>query len=227
MPLLGAGAALAALPAYSAPAQNGPVLIAAADPATDAAGGPKPANEQVVTPELDRRDVQVVHIPSNDFEAGVFTGAYNTENFGASLVGGVRLGYHITEDVFVEAVYGQTKVSDATFRDILPGGIFPAPKEILRYYDLSAGYNVFPGEIFLGRKHAKVSALYVVAGLGTTKFNNTSHQTVNFGLGMRVFLTNWVAVQADVRDHMYSVDLLGTKRDTTNLETTLGATFFF
>jgi outer membrane beta-barrel protein len=202
-----------------------PVARAADAPAN--AAEPMPANEQVVKPELDRRDVRVTHIPSNDFEAGLFTGVYNAENFGANLVGGVRLGYHITEDIFVEAVYGQSKVSDTTFRDILPGGIFPAPTQILRYYDLSAGYNLFPGEIFLGRKYAKVAAFYVIAGVGVTKFNNTSHQTVNAGAGLRVFLANWVAVQADVRDHIYSVDLLGTKRDTNNLETTVGATFFF
>ncbi len=210
-----------------------PLLAAAvlAVPMARAADGtapdPKPANEQVVTPELDRRDVRVTHIPSNDYEAGLFTGVYNTENFGANLVGGVRLGYHITEDIFVEAVYGQSKISDNTFRDILPGGVFPTPSVTLRYYDLSAGYNIFPGEIFLGRKYAKVAAFYVIAGLGTTKFDNTSHQTINAGAGLRVFLANWVAVQADFRDHLYSVDLLGTKRDTNNLEATFGATFFF
>ncbi len=116
---------------------------------------------------------------------------------------------------------------DSTFRDILPGGIFPAPKEILRYYDLSVGYNIFPGEIFLGRNHAKVSAFYLIAGLGSTKFNDASHQTVNVGAGMRVFLKDWVAVQLDVRDHMYSIDLLGSKKNTNNLETTAGVTFFF
>ena len=219
MPLLAAGAVLAA------------PLARAADPGTgaanDPAAGPKPPNEQVVTPELDRRDVQVTHIPSNDFEVGVFTGAYNAENFGANLVGGLRLGYHITEDVFVEAVYGQTKVSDETFRDILPGGIFPAPKETLRYYDLSAGYNLFPGEIFLARNHAKVSTLYVVAGLGTTKFDNASHETVNVGAGMRIFVADWAAVQLDVRDHVFSINLLGRNQTTQNLELGLGATFFF
>jgi outer membrane beta-barrel protein len=202
-------------------------LAHAADGVPGNPADPKPGNEQVVTPDLDRRDVLVTHIPSNDFEAGLFTGVYNTENFGANAVGGIRLGYHINEDVFVEAVYGQSKVSDTTFRDILPGGIFPTPTLVLRYYDLSAGYNIFPGEIFLGRKYAKVAAFYVIAGLGTTKFNNTSHQTVNAGAGLRVFLANWVAVQADLRDHLYSVDLLGTKRDTNNLEATVGATFFF
>jgi len=215
------------LPLLAACALLAVPLARAGDAAPGSAVETKPANEQVVPPELDRRDVRVTHIPSNDFEAGLFTGVYNAENFGANAVGGVRLGYHVTEDVFVEAVYGQSKVSDNTFRDILPGGIFPAPSIPLRYYDLSAGYNIFPGEIFLGRKYARVSAFYVIAGLGITKFNDTSHQTINAGAGMRVFLANWVAVQADFRDHLYSVDLLGTRRDTNNLEATLGATFFF
>ncbi len=218
---------LLTLPVLTAGALLLTPLAHAAAGAQGATPDAKPANEQVVTPELDRRDVQLTHIPSNDFEAGLFTGIYNTENFGANAVGGVRLGYHITEDIFVEAVYGQSKVSDTTFRDILPGGIFPTATIPLRYYDLSAGYNIFPGEIFLGRKYAKVAAFYVIAGLGITKFNDTSHQTVNGGAGLRVFLANWVSVQADFRDHLYSVDLLGTKRDTNNLEATVGATFFF
>ena len=107
------------------------------------------ANEQVIDPQVDRRDVRIPHIPSRNFEAGLFTGTYDTQNFGASLVAGARLGYHITEDVFVEAVYGQTRVSDQDFRNILPGGIFPTPHQTLRYYDLTAGYNVLPGELSL------------------------------------------------------------------------------
>jgi len=206
-------------------ASLGATALAAA--AADAPAATPPASEPVITPELDRRDISVPHIPSNNFEAGVFTGAYNAENFGVSLVGGIRLGYHINEDIFVEGVYGQTKVSDSSFRDILPGGIFPQPTQVLRYYDLSAGYNLFPGEIFLGRTHAKVSTLYIVAGIGNTNFDNTNHLTFNAGTGFRVFLKDWVAVQIDVRDHLYSIDLLGTRKDTNNLETTAGVTFFF
>lgn len=211
-----------------------PATGGAASDATGPAGGAgaatakdKVANEQVIEPQVDRRDVRVPHIPSNDYELGLFTGTYDTQNFGASFLAGLRAGYHITEDVFVEAVYGQTKVSDQDFRLILPGGIFPTPKQTLRYYDLSVGYNVFPGEIFLGRNHAKVSALYVIAGLGTTKFDDASHETVNVGAGMRVFLADWSAVQLDVRDHVYSLNLLGKSQTTQNLELSLGLTFFF
>ncbi len=192
-----------------------------------AADAPQAANDQVIDPQLDRRDVRVPHIASNDFEAGIFGGNYDTENFGGSFVGGARLGYHITEDVFVEATYGQTKVSDQMFRQILPSGIFPQSKEILRYYDLSAGYNILPGEFFFGRKHAQVTALYLIAGLGSTKLAGASHETVNVGLGSRVFLRDWVAVQFDVRDHVFALDLLGSRHETSNLELTGGVTFFF
>jgi outer membrane beta-barrel protein len=187
----------------------------------------KPANEEVIVPEVDRRDVQLPRIPSNDFEVGAFTGTYATQNFGTSLVGGVRLGYHITEDVFVEGVYGQTKVSDESFRQILPGGVFADEKETLKYYNLSVGYNLLPGEVFLGSKRAKASAFYVIGGIGSTSFNDQRRQTVNLGLGMRLFFNNRWAAQVDMRDHIFSLDILGKRQNTQNLELTAGVTFFF
>ena len=144
--------------------------VAGAVPLASAAQDAKPANEQVVVPEVDRRDVKVPRIPSNDFEAGLFTGVYSTESFGASVVSGVRLGYHITEDFFVEGTYARTKVSDESFRQILPGGVFGSEKETLTYYNVSLGYNILPGEIFLGSKRAKASTIYIIAGVGSTKF---------------------------------------------------------
>lgn len=191
------------------------------------AADPQPANEQVIVPEVDRREVKLPRFPSNDFEAGVFTGTYATQNFGSSVVGGLRLGYHITEDIFVEAVYAQTKVSDESFRQILPGGVFAQTKETLKYYNLSAGFNVLPGEVFFGSKRAKASAIYLIGGVGSTNFNQQRRQTVNLGLGMRLFLADWAAVQVDMRDHIFSLDLLGKRQSTQNLELTGGITFFF
>lgn len=186
-----------------------------------------PANEQVIQPEVPRRDVRVPKIPSNDFVVGAFGGTYSTENFGARSVRGLRLGYHISEDFFVEAGYGETEVDDANFRQVLPGGIFPRQTQTLRYYSLSAGVNVMPGEIFFGRSWAKTSALYLIGGLGSTRFLEQRKQTFSFGLGLRVFLKDWAALQVDMRDHIYTLDLLGRRQSTNNLELTGGLTFFF
>ena len=122
----------------------------------------------MIVPQVERREVPLPRFPSKDFEFGLFAGTYSTENFGANLVTGVRLGYHITEDFFVQANYAQTKVSDDSFRQILPGGVFEDDKETLSYYNLSVGYNVLPGEVFLGSKNAKASAVYVIGGVGST-----------------------------------------------------------
>jgi outer membrane beta-barrel protein len=196
--------------------------------ATGAAAQTTKPNEPVVVPQVDRRDVKPPRFPSNDFEVGVFAGIYEMQSFGSSAVSGLRLGYHITEDVFVEGAYGRTKVSDETFRQIFPnGGVFPSPSENLTYYNLSAGYNVLPGEVFFGRNVAKASAFYVILGVGTTTFVDQKKQTINAGFGTRLLFNDHFAVQADVRSHVFSFDLLGQKQNAKNLEATLGLTVFF
>ena len=201
-------------------------LLLAATAAAQAQTSP-PANEPVVVPQIDRRDVKRPKFPSNDFELGLFTGIYATQNFGSSSVSGVRLGYHITEDVFVEGAYVQSKVSDEAFRQVLPGGVFVNQTEKLTYYNVSFGYNVMPGEVFFGRNVAKASAFYFIGGVGSTKFVDQKKQTINIGFGTRLIFADWFAMQVDVRDHMFSLDLLGKKQNTNNLEVTLGATFYF
>ena len=187
----------------------------------------KPATEQVVVPEVERRDIRNPRYPSNDISVGAYLGTYATQNFGASFVYGVRLGYAITEDFFVEGAYAQTTVSDESFRQILPGGIFVNTTERLSYYNLSVGYNVLPGEVFLGRSRAMPSALYLLGGVGSTDFNGQQSQTFNLGLGFRVFLADWAALQVDMRDYIYSLDILGQRQSTQNLEFTAGVTFYF
>jgi len=202
-------------------------LLAAASFAALAQSTPPANNDQVVVPQVDRRDIEKPKFPSNDFEIGLFTGTYATQNFGSSWVYGARIGYHITEDFFVEGVYGQTKVSDELFRQILPGGIFQTTSEKLSYYNFSIGYNFLPGEIFIGGRRARPSQFYVIAGVGSTKFDQQTKTTFNAGFGYRLYLADWAAFQLDLRDHVFSLDLLGKRQSTQNVEFTGGLTVFF
>jgi outer membrane beta-barrel protein len=158
---------------------------------------------------------------------GLYGGVYATENFGSSGVTGLRMSYHVTEDIFFDATLGQSKVSDEAFRQVLPGGIFVNRTEQLRYYGVSVGYNLLPGEVFFGRSTAKATQGYIVAGIGSTDFAGQRRQTVNYGFGLRLILADWLAVQADVRDHVFSLDLLGRRKTTHNPEITGGVTFYF
>ncbi len=185
------------------------------------------STEQIVVPEVTRRDIKLPRFPSNDFDIGFFAGTYATQNFGSSAVSGLRLGYHVTEDFFVQSALAQTKVSDASFRQILPGGIFPTEKEKLHYYNLSLGYNLLPGEVFIRTKYAKPFSLYLIGGVGSTSVNQQRRATFNFGSGMRVFFNDHIALQFDARDHVFSLDLLGKRQRTQNIELSVGLTASF
>ena len=142
----------------------------------------------------------------------------------------MRLGYHITEDIFVEGVVrpnqGQRRAS--TGARSCPAAVSSTPKrQTLKYYNLSVGYNMLPGEVFFGSNTAKATALYLIGGVGSTNFDKQRRQTFNFGLGVRVLLADWFSVQVDMRDHIFSLDLLGKRENTQNLEMTAGLTFYF
>ena len=202
-------------------------LCTAAFAQTSPAPPATPTAEQVIVPQVDRRDVKRPKYPSNDFAVGLYAGTYATQNFGASTVTGLRVAYHVTEDIFVDATLGRSKVSDENFRQVLPGGIFVNRTERLSYYAVSAGYNVLPGEVFFGRNYAKATQGYILAGVGSTDFAGQKRQTFHAGFGLRLIVADWFSLQADVRDHVFTLDLLGRRQSTQNLEVTAGLTVFF
>jgi outer membrane beta-barrel protein len=184
--------------------------------------------EQVIEPQIDRREIKVPRIDVDDIEIGVFSGILSIENFGAKSVTGVRLAYHVTEDLFVEGTYGNSIVSDEFFRErAFPITGFRQAEEELTYYNISLGYNVLPGEIFIGKSWAMASAFYVIGGIGTTSFAQENFSTFNFGVGYRVLVNDWFALHFDMRDHVFDSDLLGKNQSTNNFETHVGMTVFF
>ena len=185
------------------------------------------ASEPAVLPQVDRRDVKLPRIPSKDIEIGLLGGIYNTQNFGASGAAGLRLGYHLTEDFFAEGEFGRTKVSDQSFRAILPGGVLASGDESLGYATLSLGWNVLPGEIFLGSRQARATQFYLLGGIGSTDFVGQKRQTISLGLGMKVFTAQRWALRVDMRDHLYTLDLLGKRERTHNLQLNAGVSYFY
>lgn len=183
---------------------------------------------QVIEPEVERRPVKEPDIDTEDFEIGGFAGMMSIEDFGTNLVYGARLAYHVTEGFFLEGAIGQTTAGMTSF-EVLSGGapILSDADRQYTYYNLSLGYNVLPGEAFIGEGRAYNTGLYLIGGLGSTRFAGDDRFTVNFGAGYRFLLNDALAVHLDFRDHMYDIDLLGEEKTTHNLEGTLGLTVFF
>jgi len=185
-------------------------------------------HDAVVEPRIERRAIHEPTIDAQDFEVGLYAGVISVEDFGSSAVYGVRGAYHVTEDFFVEATYGRTKVGKTSYETLSGAAqLLTDSERQFSYYDLSIGYNLFPGEAFIGRNHAFNTALYLVAGAGATRFADDSRFTFSFGGGYRFLATDWLALHADVRDHVFDSDLLGTNKTTHNIEVHAGATVFF
>lgn len=181
---------------------------------------------QVIEPEVERRRIKEPAIDREDFELGAFAGIMSIEDFGSDVVYGARLAYHVTEGFFVEAAVGQSEAGETSF-EVLSGGARLLDDRKLTYYNLSLGYNILPGEVFIGKGRAFNTNLYLIAGLGSTRFADDDRFTVNFGAGYRFLLTDTLALHLDFRDHLYDIDLLGEEKTVHNLEATLGITVFF
>jgi outer membrane beta-barrel protein len=184
--------------------------------------------EEVIQPDVSRRDIVVPHIDSNDVELGVYTGVLSVEDFGSNSVRGARLAYHLTEDFFVEGAIGRSTVSDEQFRDnLLPSGIFATPEVDFKYYLVSIGYHFLPGEVFVGKSYAFGSGVYLIAGVGHVEFADISATAFSAGLGVRALPTDWLSIRVEMRDHIFDQDVLGTNKSTHNFEFTFGLSAYF
>jgi len=183
---------------------------------------------QVIDPEVERREIKEPAIDREDFEIGAFAGIMSIEDFGSDLSYGLRLAYHVTEGFFVEATGGYSRAGLTSF-EILSGGaeLISDSERDLYYYNLNVGYNILPGEVFIGEGRAYNTNLYLIAGLGSTTFAGDDRFTVNVGAGYRFLLTDSVALHLDFRDHLFDIDLLGEEKTVHNLEGHLGFTVFF
>lgn len=186
------------------------------------------ATPQAIEPALERRQIRTPAIDTENLEFGVFAGVISIEDFGAQPVYGLRLAYHVTEDVFLEAAYGRSKAGETSYES-LSGNVqlLTDDERKYSYYNLSAGYNLLPGEVFIGSRWAFNSALYVIGGIGSTSFADDKRFTFNAGFGYRLLATDWLALHLDVRDHIFTSDLLGRDKTTHNLELHGGFTVFF
>lgn len=184
--------------------------------------------EQVVRPEIERRAPTVADIDTENFEIGAFFGAMNVEDFGTDAVYGARLAYHVTEYVFVETAYGHTRTGETSFERLSGAAqLLEDDERDLDYYNLSFGFNLLPGESFIGDKWAVTSDFYLIGGVGSTSFAGEDEFTWNFGIGYKVLATDWLAFRIDARDHIFDLDLLGEEQTNHNLEFTAGLSIFF
>jgi outer membrane beta-barrel protein len=186
------------------------------------------AEPSIIEPQVSRREVKTPKIKAKDFEVGAYFGALSIQDFGTNPIYGARAAYHVTEDFFLEAFAARSKAGLSSLEDVFPDiTVVSNSGRYFTYYDLDVGYNVLPGEVFLGRGRAFNTALYVTVGMGDVKFANQDQFALNFGVGTRILITDWLAMHLDVRDHVFESTLFGVDKNVHNVEAILSLTTFF
>ena len=148
------------------------------------------------------------------FSLSPMVGGYiydNDQQFNANLVLGVRAGYGITKAVGVEALYDYVTPTDSKYLAIQDITLHRFGAQVL--------YHFTPdGQL----------APYLAAGVSGVLFqgrtvNNQIHSAFDYGAGAKYFLSDNIAVRADLRHILYSYN----SATFNNVEFTLGALFQF
>ncbi len=179
----------------------------------------------IIQPTVERREIKLPEITSDDIEVGLSIGLYSLDDFGTNPVAEIFSYYHLTEKMFVGASVGFTTANTETLD--LFGVLDSLENDSVNYFNLLYGYNIFPGEIFSKSGRAWTSSAYFIGGIGATEVNNDSNFTIILGGGLRMVPLNWLAVHLDVRDNIYQRTILDAQKTTHNLQMTIGASYFF
>lgn len=179
-------------------------------------------------PAVERRAIEEVRIDARDIEIGLYAGVLSIEDFGSDVMIATTLAYHVTEDIFVETMIGAGEGGRTSF-ELLAGDVMllTDDQRDYRFYNLSLGYHLLPGESFIGGRRAFNSTMYVAGGIGATEFAGDRRLTWNIGVGYRILFRDWLSLRVDIRDHLFDIDVIGEDKTTHNIAIAGGVTVFF
>lgn len=182
----------------------------------------------LIEPQIERIEFDESQIDSDDFEIAAYVGYLALEDFDTDLVMGIKLGYNISEDFFVQASYGLGDSGKTSF-EILSGGapLLSSEEREVEYYLVSLGFNLFPGEAFLTDSTTFNTVLYLSAGVGNTEFAGDDRFTIAYAVGHRTLFADGFSLDIEMRDLIFEQDLFGSEETTHNIELTVAFNFFF
>jgi outer membrane beta-barrel protein len=182
----------------------------------------------LIEPQIERIDFDESMIDSDDFEIAAYVGYLAVEDFDTDVVIGFKLGYHVSEEFFVQLSYGESDTGETSFEKLSGGApLLSDDERDLKYYLISVGYNLFPGEAFLTDSTTFNTVLYLSAGVGNTEFAGDDRFTTALAVGHRTLFADGFSFDIEMRDLIFEQDLFGDEETTHNIEMTFALNVFF
>jgi len=184
--------------------------------------------DALIEPQVERATFDEALINTDDFELAAYFGFLAVEDFGTNSVRGLKIGYHVSEDFFVQLSHGISTVGETSF-EVLSGGapLLSGSERDLDYTLIGLGFNLLPGEAFFSDKMTFNTVFYLSGGMGSTTFGGEDHSTITYGFGYRTLFANGFSVDIETRNLIFDVDLFGSNIVTNNLELSLSLNLFF
>jgi len=204
-------------------------LLLAALPCSYSANAAEEVDSQVqVKADVERRQIFDDLLDSENFEVGIQGGIISIEDFESSGWLGAHIGYHITENFYLKARYGQAKGGETSFEKLVDAApLLTGSQRELTYYGLNIGYNLLPGEIFFSKDLVFNSIFSIELGAGSTEFAGDEQFTVNVTANYRVFINDWVAWDIGMSDYIFDTQVTGLSKTTHNLNFVTGVSIYF
>ena len=204
-------------------------FLAASAPLTEVlAQSDEEEQTNLIEPQIERTEFDESLIDSDDFEIAVYGGYLAIADFETNIVIGVKLGYHVSEDFFVQASYGTSDSGKTSFEKLSGGApLLSEDERTLEYYLVTLGFNLFPGEAFVTDSTTFNTVFYLSAGIGTTTFAGDNRFTIAYGVGHRTLFADGFSLDIEMRDLIFEQDVFGEDESTNNLEFTVSLNLFF
>jgi outer membrane beta-barrel protein len=203
-------------------------LIPALQAAEAVAQSDEDGQTNLIEPQIERVEFDESLIDSADFEIALYGGLLAVEDFDTNFVAGIKLGYHISEDFFVQGSYASSEVGKTSFERLSGGAPLLSDSEReIEYYLISLGFNLFPGEAFFTDSTTFNTVFYISGGIGSTEFGGDGRHTLAYAVGHRTVFTDNFSLDIEMRDLVFEIDIFGKEETTHNLEFTLAVNLFF
>jgi len=181
----------------------------------------------LIQPQIKRTEFNESIIDSEDFELSVYIGLLSVEDFGVNPVQGLKLAYHVNEDVFVQFDYGFSDAGETSLELANGASLLNDEQRSLEYYLVNIGFKLLPGEAFVTDSSTFNTTFYVVAGLGSTDFGGDNRFTINFGTGYQILFADAFSLRIDASDLIFNIDVFGEDKVTHNLQYSIALSWFF
>ena len=173
------------------------------------------------------------------FDLGLFTGVISSDPFLSVNQFGASLGYHFDQYFSLHAMAWRAvaKPSDAYTTLQSQAHQTPNTNNPRSFYGLEADANLLYGKISVLGKMIIYVDIFLLGGAGVTQTETGNYFTPFLGIGQKIHLNEWLAVQLDYRVMRYNETIvskapttlgnpLGTRANTTDV-VTLGLSFTY